>query len=273
MSLILITRCTKDSRNCYNQQFTRLTQTLSYHNYGNIPEFLDYIKLLEEQIDATKGNLDDELWPEIVLAMTYVKNIRQTKALDGDNPSHAQQISNPNIQHLRVLGSTVYVRLHEEERALQSEKWKPRALRGTLVGYDGQTIYRVHIREQSKVIRTKDLRIFEDYETRASNNLPDYRNTSTFQGFLLPDNDDAVKHDSEEDRPPLTQKLPKRKLTAIISTPRQGRKVSDVDDGASKATDKALTPHNGREVKRVRNANPKPTSNTQMSDVGQRIAK
>lgn len=37
---------------------------LSYQNYGNISEFLDYIKLLEEQIDATKGNLDDKLWPE-----------------------------------------------------------------------------------------------------------------------------------------------------------------------------------------------------------------
>lgn len=117
----MITRCTKDSRNCYNQQFTRLTQTLSYQNYGNISEFLDHIKLLEEQIDATKGNLEDKLWPEIVLAMTYVKNIRRTKALDGDNPYHAQQISNPNIQHFRVLGSTVYVRLHEEERALKSE--------------------------------------------------------------------------------------------------------------------------------------------------------
>ena len=32
------------------------------------------------------GSLDDELWPEIVLAMTYVKNVRPTKALGGDNP-------------------------------------------------------------------------------------------------------------------------------------------------------------------------------------------
>lgn len=38
-------------------QFMRLTQkyyTLPYQNYGNISEFIDYIKLLEEQINATK---------------------------------------------------------------------------------------------------------------------------------------------------------------------------------------------------------------------------
>ena len=30
-------------------------------------------------------NLDDKLWPEIILAMTYVKNVHLTKALNGDN--------------------------------------------------------------------------------------------------------------------------------------------------------------------------------------------
>ena len=47
-----------------------------------------------------EGNLDDELWPETVLAMTYVKNVRPTKALNGDNPYHTQQKSQPDIQHL-----------------------------------------------------------------------------------------------------------------------------------------------------------------------------
>lgn len=98
------------------------------------------------RVTILEGNLDDELWPEIVLAMTYVKNVRPTKALGGDNPYHALQAVQSNIQHLRVLGSIVYVLLHEEERDLKSEKWNPRALRGTFVGYDGHTIYRVHIR-------------------------------------------------------------------------------------------------------------------------------
>lgn len=40
-----------------------------------------------------EGNLDDELWPEIVLVMTYVKNIRLTKTLNGNNPNNTQQKS------------------------------------------------------------------------------------------------------------------------------------------------------------------------------------
>lgn len=133
-------------------------------------------------------NLDDDLWPEVILAMTYVKNVRPTKALNGKNPYYAPNNDNPNIEHLQILGSTVYVFLHEEKRALKSKKWKPRALQGILVEYDGHTIYRVYIREQNKVIRIKDLRIFEDFETKVDTNLPDYQYTPTFQGFSLKGN-------------------------------------------------------------------------------------
>lgn len=105
-----------------------------------------------------EGNIQDDLWPEIILAMTYVKNIRPTKALEGNNtPHYAQHQENLDISNLRVLGSTVYVFLHEEERELKAEKWKLRALQGKLVGFDGHTIYRVYIKEQGKVIRIKDL--------------------------------------------------------------------------------------------------------------------
>lgn len=106
-----------------------------------------------------EGNIDDELWPEIVLAMTYIKNNRPTRALASNvTPHKAQSQENTtDVSHLQVLGSTVYVFLHEEERSQKSEKWAPRALKGTLVGYDGHTIHRVHIKDQNKVIRVKDL--------------------------------------------------------------------------------------------------------------------
>lgn len=100
-----------------------------------------------------EGNIEDELWPELVLAMTYIKNNRPTRALqDNVSPYKTYSKEAPNLAHLRVLGSTVYVLLHEEERSTKSEKWAPRALKGVLVGYDGHTIYRVHIKDQNKVI-------------------------------------------------------------------------------------------------------------------------
>lgn len=81
----------------------------------------------------------------------------QEHALEGENPHQALFDKPPNVNNLRVLGSTVYVFIHEEERNLKSEKIEARALKGTLVGYDGHTIYRVFIREQDKVIRMKYL--------------------------------------------------------------------------------------------------------------------
>ncbi len=139
-----------------------------------------------------EGNIDDDLSPELVLAMTYVKTNRPTRALQSNiSPHEASTKEAPNQAHLRVLGSTVYVLLHEEERSMKSEKWPPRALKGILGGYNGHTIYRVHIKDQKKVIRVKNLCIFEDYKTKASIELPDCNEGKpTFQGFLSEYNDE-----------------------------------------------------------------------------------
>lgn len=72
-----------------------------------------------------EGNLNDELWIEIILAMNYVKNVRLTSALQGKNPYQAQQEKSPDMSHLQILGSTVYVFIHDEKRVLKSEKWAP----------------------------------------------------------------------------------------------------------------------------------------------------
>ncbi len=121
-----------------------------------------------------EGNIDDDLWPELVLAITYVKNNRPTKALQDLSPYESYTHEPPELAHLQILGSTVYVFLYKEERTLKSEKWAPRALKRMLVGYNGHTIYRVYLKDQRKVIRVKDLRIFEDYATKSSTKLPDY---------------------------------------------------------------------------------------------------
>ena len=51
-----------------------------------------------------EGNINDELWPE---------------------PYEAQHQELPSLTHLRILGYTVYVFLHEEGRALKSGKSAP----------------------------------------------------------------------------------------------------------------------------------------------------
>lgn len=78
-----------------------------------------------EMVRATilEGDMDNTLWPEVVLAMTHLKNLWPTQALEGAiSPFEKQENTQPSFQHLRVLGSTVYVFLHKEERTLKSAK-------------------------------------------------------------------------------------------------------------------------------------------------------
>lgn len=99
-----------------------------------------------------KGNIEDDLWPELILAVTYIKNNWPTKALQNLSSYELYTHKLPDPSHLQVLGLTVYVFLHKKEQMLKLEKWAPRALKGTLVSYNGHTIYRVYLKDQKKVI-------------------------------------------------------------------------------------------------------------------------
>ncbi len=152
-------------------------------------------RTIMEMVRATilEGRMEDTLWPEVVLAMTHVKNLRPTRALEEFiSPIKKQDNLLPSLQHLRVLGSTVYVFLYKEERTLKSAKWDARALKGKLVGFDGHTIYRVHVEEQNKVIRVKDLQIFEDTAAKRHSALPDFDGKPSFGGIQLSDAEEDV---------------------------------------------------------------------------------
>ena len=70
-----------------------------------------------------EGGIDDTLWPEIVLAITYIKNLQPTRALKGSiNLIEIQNQAFPDLHHLRILGSNVYIFLYEEEESLKSAK-------------------------------------------------------------------------------------------------------------------------------------------------------
>ena len=74
--------------------------------------------------------LDNTLWLEIVLPMTHIKNLRPTQALERSiSPAEMQDKDFPNLHHLRILGSTVYIFLHKKEWTLKSAKWDTRALK------------------------------------------------------------------------------------------------------------------------------------------------
>ncbi len=135
-----------------------------------------------------EGGIDDMLWPEIVLAITHIKNLRPIQALEGFiSPIELQNQAIPDLYHLCILGSNRYVFLHKEERSLKSAKWEVYALRGKLVGFNDHSIYRVHIKDQNKVIRVKNLRIYKNIISKAITTLPDFKGIPTFNVVQIPD--------------------------------------------------------------------------------------
>lgn len=143
-------------------------------------------RTLMERVQATiiAGGIPDELWPEVLLAITHVSNLLPTTALNGRSPFEASSHSLPNLDHLRVLGSTVYVFIHEEERKAKSAKWEPRGKKGMLIGYDGHTIYRVYLSDEEKVIRIKDLKIVENADRKADSQVASYNAITVSQSYI-----------------------------------------------------------------------------------------
>ncbi len=187
-----------------------------------------------EMVRATilEGRMDDTFWPEVVLAMTDIKNLHPTQVLEGSiSPTkiEGKDLSNKdllNLHHLCVLGSTVYVFLHKEEYALKSAKWDAKALKGKFVGFDGHTIYRVHIEDQNKVIRVKDLWIFEDISAKTNSTLPNFDGKPTFDAIQIPDeqgpSDKSSASENEKAQPKPPQK-PKKILADRDATPRASK--------------------------------------------------
>lgn len=119
--------------------------------------------------------MKNTLWPEVVLAMTYVKNLQPTQAFEHSIILIEKEDNIfPNLKHFRIWGLTVIVLLYEEEHTLKSAKWDAKASKKKLVGFDGHTICRVYIEKQNKVIRVKDFRIFEDTRTKIHSILSDF---------------------------------------------------------------------------------------------------
>lgn len=140
--------------------------------------------------------------------MTHVSNLLSTFSLNGLSPHKAFTGLPPQLSHLKILGSTVYVFIYEKERKAKSAKWEPRAKQGLLVGYDGHSIYRVYLEKDVKVIQIKDLKIFEDASTKTKTSLPIYNAIIYTENppLLLPPSQKSSFETSKAKSIPYTQR-------------------------------------------------------------------
>eukprot|EP00253_Pinus_taeda_P020979 PITA_20979 len=103
---------------------------------------------------AARTKLHDQglslhLWAEACNTVVYVQNRCPHKILGMSTPEEAYSSKRPNISHLRIFGSPVYMRVTKDAR----KKLEPTAEVGIFVGYtDMPHNYRVYLPDSRKTV-------------------------------------------------------------------------------------------------------------------------
>lgn len=114
-----------------------------------------------------ESGLPENFWGEALLSFVYVWNRVVHKSFER-TPFELYGGKVPSVRHLRIFGSTVFVGVPKQKRT----KLDMRAEKGILVGYALQTKgYRVYISERDKVVETINVKIEENFESRAVQNI------------------------------------------------------------------------------------------------------
>jgi hypothetical protein len=104
----------------------------------------------------SEGKLDKQLWMELAQTVVYLKNRSPTTAVS-TTPYEAWHGVKPDLSHLRILGSTVYIHIPKEKRI----KLDTHSHKGILVGYGGTNQYRVWDLTREDVVVSRDVRFKE----------------------------------------------------------------------------------------------------------------
>ena len=80
-----------------------------------------------------EAKIDRRYWPEVVIAAAYLKNRTLANTIQYKTPYEIMFNKRPNIDHLKIYGSKVFVRQPEQ---LRKGKWSDKAQLGILVGYN-----------------------------------------------------------------------------------------------------------------------------------------
>lgn len=101
----------------------------------------------------TEAKVDRKYWPEIVCAATYIKNRTLANTIERKTPYEIFFGKKPNVSHLRLYGSKVFVKIPEHKRV---NKFDKKADMGILIGYSNVG-YRVLLNNKILVVRHVDI--------------------------------------------------------------------------------------------------------------------
>lgn len=90
------------------EEITFEPSTPYFQEQNDVSERMERTIMDMTRTTILESNINDNLWSELVLAMTHIKNSQPTRALQNISPRKAQFHEKPNLAHLQILGSTIY---------------------------------------------------------------------------------------------------------------------------------------------------------------------
>jgi transposase InsO family protein len=114
---------------------------------------LDRCRTLINALDEDEDHQDlKNLWPEFMRTAIYLTNRMATRSLQNKTLIEALttdigQPTVPDLSHLRTIGCKAYYHIPKERRQ-QGAKFEARAKAGILVGYEGNSIYRIYDKDR-----------------------------------------------------------------------------------------------------------------------------
>ncbi|GBN94878.1 Retrovirus-related Pol polyprotein from transposon TNT 1-94 [Araneus ventricosus] len=101
------------------------------------------------------------LWAELVTTAVYVLNRTGKSPVKGASPYERWMKKKPRLKHLRIISSICYDHVPVQKRKKMGKK----AVKGYLVGYDDDERYRIWLKEENRVILSRDV-IFQEKPSR-----------------------------------------------------------------------------------------------------------
>lgn len=127
-------------------------------------------------------------WPEMVETAAYLKNRTIANTIENKTPYEIFFGKKPNVKHLKIYGSRVFVRESEKKR----KKWDDKSEMGVLVGY---THFGYRVLKNNKVIEARHVEIV-DKSTKLICMRKQYENSPEFVNFDL---DESTAESCEND--------------------------------------------------------------------------
>ena len=186
-------------------------------------------------------HINKTLWAELLKTACYLKNRLPTSSNTNFlSPYEVLYKIRPSIDHLRIIGSKCFY--HMTGKIIG--KLDERSNEGFLVGYESQNIFRVFDPKTQKVLRCRDVIIYENAKAenmQSQNSEIDH--DTTFTGVIESQPKDlttpTIQHISSI---PNTSGLPAQRESTIYSSPQVPGKYQSFDTSLDELADPLYDP-------------------------------